>query len=85
MKHWDKSIDYLYSLIVVFWFDAKSPLVQMKTHNKWSSTQQLPKNQHNRYQSTKIIKFKYVLNQDRNGWDWSQWNDMLWDVTEENE
>ena len=44
MKHWDKYVNYLYSLIVVLWFDAKSPLVKMGTHNPWSITQQLSEN-----------------------------------------
>ena len=53
----DKSDDYLYSLIVVFWFDAKSPLVQMITHNHWSIPQQLSENQQNKYQRKKLSSF----------------------------
>ena len=38
MKHWDKYVDWLYYLIVVFRFDTKPTLVQMLFHSNYPRT-----------------------------------------------
>ena len=61
MNHWEKYIICLYSLIVIFRFDAISYLVQMGTHNHWSISQQLFQNKWNKYQMTETTHFKYIF------------------------
>ena len=39
MNYWEKTVYLFYSLIIFSSFDAKSPLVQMETHNHWSNPQ----------------------------------------------
>ena len=39
MKHCNKYIKSLSSLVVDFWVDATSPLVKIRSHNHWIITQ----------------------------------------------
>ena len=55
MNTWGKTIYLIYSLIVVLWFDAKSPLVQMETHNNLIISQRQFENQQNNDQMMKTV------------------------------
>ena len=76
MMHWDKYVDSLYSLIVVFGFDEKLPLVKMQTQNYWSIRQQLYENQKS-IERQKLSSFKVLKIRTKKEWKWFQWNGMI--------
>ena len=84
MKHWNKSVGYLYSIIVV--------VVFIKDHlwYKWEPTvtevfhENYPITNKTGIKGKKLSRFNF-FNHYIKGWNQSQLNGMIWNVKEDNE